>query len=223
MEEEIKPLKLQGSQTAAIPNAVVQVDYQPRKSPDGRIRILFLSNLFPAKGIYELIHIFNAIAENRDNVELRIVGEFMRSRYKDKLLSLIKDSGMQDRISLSRVKSEKEKRDEYLDADIFLFPSKFKEECMPLVILEAMQFRLPVIASGIGAIPELIQNGVNGFLANPNDPAEFVRHLNTLINDPDMRVRMGEAGHRIYLDNFTLDTFERKLNKTILEYLNDLK
>jgi glycosyltransferase involved in cell wall biosynthesis len=78
-------------------------------------------------------------------------------------------------------------------ADIFVLPTVHREG-LSLAVLEAMQHGLPVIASRIGGVPELVDDGVTGILVTPNDPRILARAIRTLADDKKLRCQMGESG-----------------------------
>jgi glycosyltransferase involved in cell wall biosynthesis len=85
-------------------------------------------------------------------------------------------------------------------ADILVVPSLI--EATPYVIIEAMAAGLPVVASRIYGIPELVSDGVNGALVSPGDPDELAGALSILLDDAGAHARMGEAGRRRYEKDF---------------------
>ena len=90
----------------------------------------------------------------------------------------------------------------YRQADIFALPSF--AEGVPGVLMEAMAMEIPCVSTWITGIPELIQNGVDGLLVAPSDAEAFAGALRVLIDDPDLRLRIGQAGRRKILDKFDL-------------------
>jgi glycosyltransferase involved in cell wall biosynthesis len=106
--------------------------------------------------------------------------------------------------------------------DIFLLPSQ--REGLPTVILEAMSHGIPVIASDVGGIPELVQHGKTGYLAPPGDCDEFKDKLVHLIKNPQKRKLMGECGRRLVDSQFSLDLMVGSIEQKYLElYKSNLK
>ncbi|MDT8375045.1 MAG: glycosyltransferase family 4 protein, partial [Bacteroidales bacterium] len=91
-------------------------------------------------------------------------------------------------------------------------------DCLPLVLLEAMQHSLPVVSTPEGAIPDVVEDGVNGFLVPQKNATALADKLEVLIKDPDLRHKMGSAGRARYEAQFTLERFERR----IVEILNQV-
>jgi glycosyltransferase involved in cell wall biosynthesis len=223
MEREIGGLNLNNSRTLVIPNGVPLVHIESGKKLVSSTRLLFVSNLFPAKGIYELLRIMQDLRNEGADVELHIVGAFMRSKYKEKFVRMMYKSGLGGSVHLLGPKYGEEKWKEYLEADIFIFPSGFKQECFPLVVLEAMQFGLPVIASRVGAIPEIIDHGENGLIIPVSDHDGFVGAVRELTGQKERLQKMGQAARQKYLDQYTDSHLEKNIRNLYDNYLIDIR
>lgn len=97
--------------------------------------------------------------------------------------------------------------------DVFLMPSLW--EGFGLTLLEAMAARLPVVASRVSAIPEIVIDGETGYLAPPRDVDSLVEHLSVLLSDSALRTKMGEAGFARLRDQFSV---ERMAARTVDVY-----
>ena len=91
----------------------------------------------------------------------------------------------------------------------FVFPTY--KEVFGLVNLEAMQWGLPIISSNEGAIPEVVLNGTTGYIVDPKDYAQIADHVLRLINDDQLRTRMGRAGREAYERSYTIESYEKRL------------
>jgi glycosyltransferase involved in cell wall biosynthesis len=78
-------------------------------------------------------------------------------------------------------------------------------ESAPLTLLEGMSTGLPVVASRVGGVPEIVDHGVNGFLVEPKNPEDMAERLLELIFDSDLRARMGAAARQKVLDKYAAD------------------
>jgi len=130
-----------------------------------------------------------------DQVTLDIVGDTAAEPgYYIKLQHLVKELGLESKVSFHGHVGDKAMLAQfYQRADVFVLPSVV--EGFGIVLLDAMSFRLPIVATLVGAIPELVQHGVNGLLvppANPTALAEAIRHL---LDSPTLREQYGQAGH----------------------------
>lgn len=98
-----------------------------------------------------------------------------------------------------------------VDMDVFVLTSRF--ESLPLTIIEAMFAKLPIIATDVGGIGELVQNERNGFLVSPDNGIELVERMKNLIKDEKKRAKMGKESQKIAIDNYTLDKMIQKYNE----------
>jgi glycosyltransferase involved in cell wall biosynthesis len=81
-----------------------------------------------------------------------------------------------------------------------------RREALGLSPIEAMAARLPIVATSVGGVPEVVQDGVNGLIVPPNDSAALAFGVQRLLNEPELARAMGEAGQSRYLAHFTADT-----------------
>lgn len=176
--------------------------------------LLFLSNLFESKGTIILLEACKILKER--NLKFHCTfsgaeGDITQAQF----LSKVNNLDLVDCISYEGMKLNKEKEDVFSNADIFVHPSYF--DCLPLVILEAMQHSLPVVSTMEGAIPDAVEDGVSGFLVPVKDPVALAGKLEMLINDPDLRTKMGEEGWRRFERKFRLEFFEIRLVEILRE------
>lgn len=97
----------------------------------------------------------------------------------------------------------------YADADIFALSSLW--EGLPYVVLEAMSFGVPVVSTGVDGIPEAVADGESGLLVVPGDAGALAEAIVRLLNDPEARARMGEAGAAIVRERFGLERMADEL------------
>jgi glycosyltransferase involved in cell wall biosynthesis len=179
-------------------------------------RLLFLSNLYESKGVYILLEACKILKAM--NLKFHCTfsggeGDITEQQLSAKAGEL--DIG--DYISYEGIKLDKEKNIVFSEADIFVHPSY--SDCLPLVILEAMQNSLPVISTFEGAIPDAVEDGITGFLVPVKDPLSVAGKLEILINDPDLRIRMGREGRARYEQKFILEIFEKRLAEILKEVI----
>lgn len=158
-----------------------------RDDQNDTVRVLTIGRLIPRKGFQFLIEAIPEILQsvNRD-FELEIVGD---GPMKSQLVSLAEKSKVDHRINFAGTVAYDELVQHYNDADIFVLPSL--AEGMPLVILEAMATGLPVIASKVQGIEDLIQPGINGHLVKPGNTKQLAEKVIKLITENQIRIQMG--------------------------------
>jgi glycosyltransferase involved in cell wall biosynthesis len=102
-------------------------------------------------------------------------------------------------------------------SDVFVLSSC--KEGLPYTVIEAMVAGLPVVASRVGGVPELVEDGVTGFLVPPRDPRALVGALQKVLDDPGLRSRMGTAGREKAIREFGLAEMVRKTHHVYDEVL----
>lgn len=183
-----------------------------------KLKILFLSNLIKTKGIYVLLEACSSLREKSQDFICTIVGK-EGDISKAQLLAQIKAQQLEEYVYYAGPKYGPDKIQAYREADIFTFPTYYPNECQPLVIIEAMQFGLPVVATREGSIPEMIADGETGFLVKRENREELSEKLEILIQDAQLRQKMGVKARERYLQKYAISKFETRLVSVINEIL----
>ncbi|GMV98475.1 MAG: hypothetical protein AMXMBFR83_28250 [Phycisphaerae bacterium] len=97
------------------------------------------------------------------------------------------------------------------------------EENSPMSIEEAMAAGVPVVASNRCGMPYLVRDGESGFLVNPHDPEEIARQLEQILEDEDLRIRMGTKGRQIALDRFHPEPVARRTREVYRQAVRDAR
>jgi len=154
-----------------------------------QIELLFVGNLFPRKGLTQLLQAVQLAAYNGGNLRLKIIGEGPEKEMLEQTAGAL---GIAAHVHFIGRKTPVELPAYYAGADLFLMPSL--DEIWGLVLNEAMASGLPVIASTLaGATRDLVEHGVNGLAVDPRDVPALARAIETLAADPELRLRMGRA------------------------------
>ncbi len=148
------------------------------------------------------------LKNNNYSFECHFVGDWANVSEKDFKQYVAKNS-LSDCIFSHGKKYNEEKLYFYYSSDIFILPTF--NECFPLVLLEAMQFQLPVVSTNEGGIPEIIIDGVTGFIIPQNNPVKLADTLCMLINNAGLISQMGAAGKKRFQENFTIKHFENRM------------
>ena len=206
-------------QVAICPNGIPATS-QYSKNPHSIPQLLFLSNLIISKGVYTLLDACKIINDDGYDFVCRFVGGETTEINKDKFDQEVIARGLENKVFYVGKKYGEEKYLEFTNADIFVFPTYYKNECFPLVLLEAMQQSIPVISTTEGGIPDIIDHDKNGLLVSPKNANDLAMKIEALINNPDMRRSIGINGFNKYKKNYTLDKFEENICRELLSVCN---
>lgn len=176
-------------------------------------QILFLSHLIISKGVLVLIDACKLLMEKGLEFHCTIAGGNAEMTSND-VESYIKEKDLAEYVSVAGPKHDEEKYQLMESSDIFVHPTY--NDCLPLVLLEAMQFSLPIVSTYEGAILDVVEDSLTGFLVPQKDVIALANRIEKLIKDPELRISMGRAGRLKYEREFSLEKFECRM-KQILE------
>lgn len=166
--------------------------------------ILFVGVNWERKGGPVLIRAFQEVLKKIPDAHLYIVG---CSPEVD-----VPNCRVLGKVSMEEVEKK------YSIASVFCLPTRI--EPFGIVFVEAMTRRLPVVASNIGAIPDMIRHGINGYLYHPDDWRGFAEGLTDLLLHPGKCKQFGDAGHQIASSRYTWDNTGRLLKQYITPFIH---
>jgi glycosyltransferase involved in cell wall biosynthesis len=164
--------------------------------------ITSVAALHPRKGLKHLIEAFAEIKKEAPQAKLVIVGE---GPQRKELVEFIKKSGVVHEVMLL---GKQENIPEILkSSDLFVLPSV--KEAFGIAVLEAMAAQLPIIASGVGGIPEIIKNNKSGLLVEPGNTEALKTGIQELMKNQPLSQKLAFVGHH-EVKNFDVKTMARK-------------
>lgn len=193
------------------PNGIPDVEYDYKERNNKVVHLLFLSNLIESKGVIVLLDSLKILNDKGFSLVCDFVGGETEDINRYRFEKEVNERGLNNTAYYRGPKFGNDKEKYLSDADIFVFPSYYENECFPLVLLEAMQFGLPIVTSDEGGIPDLVEDGVNGLISEKLEVDAFAQNLEKLIIDDKLRKKMGEAGIVKYKNDYTLNCFENRL------------
>jgi len=153
---------------------------------EGPPRILTVAHLYPRKGVDTLLRAFASVP---GDAVLRIVGTGPEREHLEQLAQTL---GLSNRIHFLGHLTFAALVAEYRDATLFALATE--QEGFGIVFLEAMASSLPIVATRVAAVPEVVADGVTALLANPGDESTLAQMFETLLGDAALRERLGNAG-----------------------------
>lgn len=159
--------------------------------------ILSVGRLVPKKGFETLLRASRLLADQGYDFRLEIVGE---GPERARLTALIRELGLEDRVKLAGLLVQHEVRERYHQAHCMVLASQITErgdrDGIPNTLAEAMACGVPVVASALPSIRELIPGEESGLLVPPEDPDELARAIASLLADPGLHARLAAAGRQ---------------------------
>jgi teichuronic acid biosynthesis glycosyltransferase TuaC len=202
VSEKVRDQVIEGAapvKTTVLYNGVDPQMFSPADGePDAPV-ILSVGNLIPVKGHELLLKAFAAIQNQFPQLSLEIIGD---GPERARLQHLSNEQGLAGRVHFRGRQSRQQVADAMRRATIFALPSRY--EGLGCVYIEAMAAAKPVIACLGQGIDEVIEQGVNGCLIRPDDLKDLIGILTRLLQQAEVRRKMGDAARRTILQGFTL-------------------
>ncbi|MEO8209294.1 MAG: glycosyltransferase family 4 protein [bacterium] len=195
----------------AFPNGIPDTFISNNKRNENitdKISIGFLGNLFESKGVIDVINAAVILTKKFREIEFNFAGAWSGKEDQTKMKAdeIIGKNDLGKFIKFRGVLSGKEKENFLYETGILVFPTWYKYEGCPLVIIESMCFGIPVISTkDIGAISEMVIDGETGILVRIKSPEQISDAIIKLIENRGLRVRMGKAGRERFEELFTMD------------------
>ena len=178
--------------------------------------VLFVGNLIPRKGLPFLVEAAKKIVKHQPETKFLIAGVGPLKNY---LINIIQDAKLTTNFMFMGRVNEKILPALYNCADVFVLPSI--QEGQGIVLLEAQASGIPVVGFDIGGVKEAVRNGETGLLVKAEESEALADSLIKLLDERDLRQRMGVNGRKFVVDNFTWDICAQKMLTVYREVLAD--
>ncbi len=189
---------------------------RPHEEPARPFTIVCVGTLHEVKGQGHLIRACQRLAQGGIDFVCHLVGE---GPDRPMLERVIAEAGLADRMLLDGVMAREALADLLAASDVLVTPSvptaQGKREGIPVVLMEAMSSGLPVVASRLSGIPELVEDGVSGLLVEPGDADGLAAALARLQGDVSLRQRLAASGRRTVVAEFDVRMNARRLAEQI--------
>lgn len=175
--------------------------------PEGKKLVVQISWIIPEKGIADLLETARLVVAKDQNIHFVVVGE---GPYREQYMRESLEAGLGESVTWTGLITDPFGEGVYDAADVVCQFSRW-EELFGWMIAEAMAYKKPVVATRAGGIPELVADQTSGYLVERGDARDAAEKLLKLLYDADLRRKMGEAGHRVVHDRFSLRQNVREL------------
>lgn len=180
-----------------------------------KFNVLFLSNMMAEKGVWTLVSAAQVLRQRGLDFEVHFVGKWSDIS-EDDFTALVREARLECVCMAHGPQYGQDKEVFWRNADLFVFPTFYHNECFPLVLLEAMQHGMACISTAEGGIPGIIDDGETGFLVERQNAPMLADKMEWLMEHPLACEQMGMKGRVKFEREFTLDVFEMRM-KSILE------
>lgn len=191
-----------------------RVKMSERTGLDETVNVLSVARLVEKKGLCYAIRAASETLKKHPRLRYRIIGD---GPLREALHKLISELGLGGKVEILGWKSQEEVFAMLAESDIFIAPSvtdqKGDQEGIPVTLMEAMAHGLPVLSTLHSGIPELVEDGVHGYLVPERNVASLAEKLAHLVASPELRREMGESGREFVFNHYD----NRKLNQQLVE------
>jgi glycosyltransferase involved in cell wall biosynthesis len=183
-------------------------------------KILYLSNMMVEKGVWILLNACKTLKSRSVKFQCDFVGDWFEIN-ENEFHSRLAEYGLTTEVIAHGKKYGADKIGFFENANVFVFPTFYRNECFPLVLLEAMDYALPVISTPEGGIADIVSEGETGFLVPQKDALALADQLEFLSTQPLLCQEMGRAAKTRFDTLFTLDKFEKNLHDILEEEIGN--
>lgn len=167
---------------------------------------LYVGKLAEAKGVLTLLEFMRARKAAGEPGRLHLVGEWESPAFESRVRELLAAGELADTVELHGLLVDEQKWAQFRSADLLLHPTHWDGQ--PVTILEALAFGLPVVATRVGAIPDTIRSGVDGYLMADGSAGELSTGVHTLTANPETYALFSLNARKSFLERFTAASFE---------------
>lgn len=193
---------------------------RPRVGP---ARILAVGRVDPTKGYGHFIRVVDLLRQRGVDVEAHVIGHVTQEAYiieeHARLMTLVKELGLDERIHFHQGLPYDQLLEHYRQADLFLLPCVVTPEGnsdgLPSVLVEAAAAGLPLVSTRISGIPELVEDGISGFLLDEKDEEGLARACSRLIEDPVLALKLSQGAQSRVLAQWDIQVTSRQMRELL--------
>jgi len=173
--------------------------------------VLYLGNLLREKGVFVILDAIPQVLSKRPEAHFVFAGAWWSQSDRQEAERIVSERGIQSHVEFVGVVAGDAKWRALVDADLLVFPTYYGYETLGQVLLEAMAVGLPVIATRRVAIPEIIEENINGLFVEERNSADLAAKIVQLAGDPALRARMGRANRSKFNSGYTHWHYGRRI------------
>ncbi len=191
-------------------NITTQQNEDNRKDNTSSVKVLYFSFLSVSKGFLTALYCIPEVVKRNPKVHFTFAGPIESENLRQMMIQFAEEHHLNSNVQyIGYVGDEVLRTQCFRATDIFIFPTQ--RDVFGLVLLHAMAESAPIIASYEGCIPEIIEDGKNGFLFPKGDHRQLVEKIIMLADNPQLRQRIGEENRRKYLNFYTPEKYGERM------------
>jgi len=188
--------------------------------PSDHIQVLYYSHFIRSKGIDEVIEAIPIIIKKYSNISFVFAGAWDTESHKKEIFEIVKKYGLSSKMTFYGLITGNKKREILLKSDIYVLPTYFEFEGLPLSILEAMSYGCAIVATDHAAISSVVKDGINGAICRPRDPEDVANKIVTLIENRSLLLEIRQNNIKKYKECYTAELFGKRLAQTLGDISN---
>ena len=180
------------------------------------LTVMFMGLLNTTKGEVYVLDAVNQLNKSGRDVRFILAGRFESEKYKKQFMDKVKEFGLEKKVEYRGIVTGNKKKQMFLDADVFCFPSFFSSESFGVVLLEGMMYQMPIIASRWRGIQSVVNDGKNGYLVDIKNSKQITACLMTLYDDRATLSKMAMEGRRLFVEKYELSKYLHNIENAIV-------
>lgn len=215
---DIEPVIDKSKEVYVLNNGIEDL-YKPGGIRNEKFTFVYLSNIGPSKGANLLVEASKILLEQGvSDFKVEIYGNSNNSSYYNTIEENVK-SIRENNVQLCGPVYGQDKYDCLSRGHVFVLPTKYRNECFPLAILEAMSCGLPIISTKEGAIPDIVDDSI-GFVLDNLSADSLATAMKNMLNDQEFYLSATESARNKYKNSYTINVFERNLANIFRRFLS---
>jgi len=189
-----------------LPLGYYQTDTVERVPFNGQLKVVFIGTIEPHKGVLVALKELLAL-QKLDRIKINIHGRIRDPLYYSEIKRLARQFPPAVIEFHGEFRSDRDLRGIFSQNHVMLFPSIWEENA-PLVVREALLHGIPVIGSKLGGVPEVIDDGVNGFLFDPFSQGDLLRIIEVILNKPGLLEKISDGARNTQIESMESHTLK---------------
>lgn len=215
----LNDVKFPAKKVEVYTNSIEILPLHEKTCQKGKKNITMVGRLVTQKNPMMFVEVCKALAEIRDDVFCRIIGAGFDDQWKSAIEEYIVQHGLQKKLTIIQWMDRADLLATLRNTDVFVMTSAF--ESFGYVAAEAQMLEVPVVATNVDGLNEIIENGVTGYLVEPGDVDGMVKKINHLLNDTNVALEMGQKGRLRVSQYFDIRKNIHKLESFYLKHATD--